>query len=330
MSSPYGEPPATGEQPPAEPTTPSVPSPERPASSDGPPVVPQYGPPPMPPFGRPTGYVVPPEPAPYASRDEPTAYADRDVPGQAPSDPALTAGYGTGAGYGTAAGYGPPPGYGPPVGDEPWLGYGPPVGYGAPPEDPRRRGTLVASVLIGLVVAAAGLVIGVLWAHLAPRVGVIRLAPGFVYADAEPEEAFGADIWFGFVGLGAGLVFTLLAWTLLRRYRGVSMMIALVLGSLVGAWLAWWIGIRIGRDQFDAIRNTVAIGDRVDAPLRLRLTDLTWDHLWPPKATGMLAVQALTAAVIYTMLAGFSAHPGLRPPSRAVSSDPAGPGDPPA
>jgi hypothetical protein len=294
----------SGDQPPATPHG-DQPPPVTPASYDVPPVVPQYGPPPMPPFGRPIAYAVPPAPDAATGSAQGSSTPANDVP----TDPAN-------GGY--------PP--------ELFQGsYDPHLGYGQPPEDPRRRGTLIASVLIGLVVAAAGLGVGVLWAHFAPRVGVIKVAPGFVYADAEPEEAIAADAWFGFLGLGAGLVFTVLAWIVLRRFRGVAMMIGLVLGSLVGAWLAWWIGVRIGRDQFEAVRDTVALGTRVDAPLRLRLTNLTWDDLWPPKLTGVIAAQALAAAVTYTVLAGFSAHPGLRPPTKPeVSSDPAGPADPPA
>ena len=199
--------------------------------------------------------------------------------------------------------------------------------YREPPEDPRRKGTLISSVVLGLVVAAAGPGIGALWAQFAPRVAVIKVAQGFVYADAEPEQAIGADAWFAFLGLGVGVVLTVLAWLVLRRYRGVAMIIGLVAGSLVAAWLAWWLGIRLGRSEFDALRATAAVGTRLDAPLVLRLTDLDRGALWPPKPTGVIAAQALAAAITYTVLAGFSVYPGLRP-TKQVSSDPDVPADP--
>ena len=197
----------------------------------------------------------------------------------------------------------------------PWPESGPPEQWLPPevPEDPRRKGTLVSSAIVALVVAGGGLGIGGLWVLLAPRVAVVKVAQGFVYADAEPEEAIAGDTWFLVLGVAAGLVFTVLAWVVLRRYRGVAMLVALVVGSLVGAWLAWYVGIRIGLAQFEAVRDTVAVGTRVDAPLVLRLTELDRHHLWPPKATGVVAAQALTAAIVYTMLAGFSIHPNLRP-----------------
>jgi MFS family permease len=276
-------------------------------SYDMPPVVPDYGPPPMPPFGKVTPYVVPPPPGPYEAPEAPQAPQEHEV-------------------YQGQEAY---------QGREAYQGqYDPHLGYTEPPEDPRRKGTLIAAVVSGLVVAAAGLGVGALWVQVAPRIGVVKVAQGFVYADAEPEQAIGADAWFAFLGLGAGALLTVLAWLLLRRYRGVAMMIGLVAGSLVAGWLAWWLGIRLGRTEFDALRGTAALGTRLDAPLVLRLTDLDRNAFWPPIPSGVIAAQALAAAITYTVLAGFSVHPGLRPPNKkavtteTVSSDPDVPADP--
>jgi hypothetical protein len=221
------------------------------------------------------------------------------------------------------------------------AGYGqlapiPIVGMPQPPpvEPGERRRDLIAAVLVAIVVAAAGLGVGVLWLRLAPRLGIIKVADGFLYADAEPEEAIAADGVFGFLGVAAGVVVALLAWVLLRRYRGVAVLIGLVVGSLVGAWLAWWLGVRLGMAQFEAVRVSAPIGARVEAPLALRLTDLDRQAYWPPKVTGVVAAQALVAAATYTVLAGFSIHPGLRPPRRrqdapgGLSLGPAVPADP--
>ena len=191
----------------------------------------------------------------------------------------------------------------------------------------------MAAAITALVVAAAGLGIGVLWLQVAPRIGIIKVAQGFIYAEAEPEEAIAADGVFGLLGAGVGILVALLAWMLLRRYRGVAVLIGLVVGSLAGAWLAWWLGVRLGMAQFEAVRDTAPIGARVEAPLALRLTDLDRHAYWPPKLTGVVAAQALVAVATYTILAGFSIHPGLRPPRRRqdalaeVSLDPAVPAD---
>jgi hypothetical protein len=297
VTNPHGDPPP-GAQPPTMP------------AHDVPPVVPNYGPPPMPPFGKVTPYVVPPAPEEPLGRQEPQGPHEPHRPQQpqGPHEPQAPELY-------------------------QWQ-YGPQLGYTEPPEDPRRKGTLIAAVGSGLVMAAAGLGVGAVWVQVAPRVGVVKVAQGFVYADSEPEQAIGADAWFAFLGLGVGAVLTVLAWLLLRRYRGVAVMIGLVAGSLAAGWLAWWLGIRLGRTEFDALRATAALGTRLDAPLVLRLTDLDRNALWPPIPSGVIAAQALAAAITYTVLSGFSVHPGLRPPAKpgngTVSSDPDVPADPPA
>jgi hypothetical protein len=207
--------------------------------------------------------------------------------------------------------------YGPPPSGEPGSPISPITNpmYLPPPPPQKGRATVVAALVVGLVVAAAGLALGWLWSALAPRIDVIRVAQGFIYAEAEPEQPVAADGYFAFLGLGVGVLITLVAWFALRRYRGVLMMIALVLGSLVGAWLAWWLGTRIGTTQFDAAKATAAVGEHIRGPLSLRLTDLDRHALWPPRPTGVIAAQALAAAITYTLLAGFSAHPNLRGPT---------------
>ena len=201
-----------------------------------------------------------------------------------------------------------------------------------PPEPGEGRRDVIAAILVAIVVAAAGLGVGLLWFEVAPRVEVIKVAEGFLYADSEPEQPVAADGWFGFLGLGVGLIVALVAWVALRRYRGIAVMVGLVVGSLAGAWLAWWLAVRMGISEFDAARAAAPIGARLDAPLALRLTDLDRRALWPPKITGVVAAQALMAAVTYTTLAGFSSHTNLRRQKRTApeqlssgSAVPAGP-----
>ena len=93
------------------------------------------------------------------------------------------------------------------------------------------------AALVALGVAAFGGVVGWVWSEVAPRLQVIKAGEGLLYADAEPEQPIAADGWFFLLGLGLGIVLAVLAWVLLRRYRGAAMLAGLTVGSLVGAML---------------------------------------------------------------------------------------------
>jgi hypothetical protein len=163
-----------------------------------------------------------------------------------------------------------------------------------------------------VVVAVLGAPLGWLWTVVAPRVGYIKVDGGFVYADPEPEQAIAGDGWFLIIGVGAGLILAVLAWLLLRRYRGVAILFALTIGSLACAWLAWWLGHKIGLDQFHHAAAGLQVGDRINGPLGLRITNLKPQHGWQPLISGVAAGQALVAALVYTCLAGFSVYEDLR------------------
>ena len=188
-----------------------------------------------------------------------------------------------------------------------------------------RRSTLFWAVLVAVVVAVVGSLLGWVWAELAPRIAVIKVDGGFVYADAEPEQAVAGDGWFALLGLAVGLIFAVAAWVLLRRHRGIAVLLGLVAGSIVGALLSWWVGYRIGFREFHHSADLAAIGTRLDAPLNLRLAHVDPKAWWKSRPTGVAAVQALSAALVYTCLAGFSANPHLRPDESADPNDPASP-----
>jgi membrane protein YqaA with SNARE-associated domain len=198
---------------------------------------------------------------------------------------------------------------------EPMFVDGPPYGAssGVVGKPPRRfAGAAIVAVAVTVLVSAAGGAIGWIWAEVSPRVVVIKSEQGFLYADAEPEQAMAGDGWFAVLGAAAGLMFAVLAWSLLRRYRGPVTLFALTLGSLIGGMLAWWVGHKIGLAQFDQARQAAPLGARLDAPLGLRITNLSRDHPWVPLITGVAAIQALVAAATYTVLAGFSGYSDLR------------------
>jgi hypothetical protein len=196
----------------------------------------------------------------------------------------------------------------------------------APAPGPNPRLVAVAraaapAAAVAAIISVLGLGIGLLWRAVSPQVlvangygyGYEPYEPGFGYAQPYPEEPVAADGWFAFLGAGAGLAFAVLAWVLLRRHRGVAMLVGLVVGSLIGAWVAWYLGVRLEYAAFEEAAAVTQLGDRLDGPLRLASTDVDRLDLWPPKLTGVVLIQALAAAITYNVLAGFSSDPQLRP-----------------
>jgi hypothetical protein len=179
---------------------------------------------------------------------------------------------------------------------------------------PARRhvGTIIAGLSVAVVVTVLGAGVGWIWSAVAPRVAVIKADGGFYYADGEPEQPVAADGWFVILGAIAGILLAVAAWHLLRRYRGPIILAGLAVGSLAGAMLASWVGYKIGMAQFDAVRNTAAIGAQLNAPLRLRITDLDPQRAFWSVPSGVIAIQALVAVGVYAVLAGFSKFIDLR------------------
>jgi len=170
----------------------------------------------------------------------------------------------------------------------------------------------MVGLVVLVIVTALGAGVGWLWEAIAPRLPVIKSAQGFLYASDEPEQPVGSDGYFVFIGLGVGILIAILAWVLLRRYRGATVLVALTVGSLAGATLAAWVGHKIGMAQFKPVSAAAPIGARLEVPLTLNMTSLDVNKLgrWP-RVNGVVAAQALAAAFAYTALAGFSAYADL-------------------
>ncbi|GAA3067761.1 hypothetical protein GCM10020000_60170 [Streptomyces olivoverticillatus] len=124
-------------------------------------------------------------------------------------------------------------------------------------------------MLIAVAVAAAGVLLGLLWAWLAPRVPLISDGKAVYLKNTEGEQAIGADGWFAILGLAfgalsAGAVF------LLRRSGGIALVVALAAGSLAASVIGWRLGIRLGPTS-DVVAHAKAVGQGVvfDAPLRI-------------------------------------------------------------
>lgn len=164
------------------------------------------------------------------------------------------------------------------AGQRPWASPPsvPPSSIGLDPADEPYRTSAARELLEGAVTAVAvavtGVVFGLLWLWLAPRVPLVATDEAVLLRNTEGEEAMGADGVFVLLGLGMGAVTgTLVYW--LRRRGGVGLVVGLTLGGLLGSLLAWRLGVWLGPTQDVAAHaREVGPGKVFDAPLKLRAT----------------------------------------------------------
>ncbi|WP_229075760.1 DUF2567 domain-containing protein [Actinoplanes sp. DH11] len=224
---------------------------------------------------------------------------------------------------------------------EPPYDPGPPAWRPAPwwrlQQGSRRpvRRTVTVTVASLLVIALLGAPLGLLWAWLAPGVPVIDVGDnGVVVNDPSPEQYIAADGWFTLLGLGFGVLVAVAAWLVLRRDRGPFLLVGVVGGTLVaGHWVAPMLGELVGRGDYEQWRASAAQGATYLAPPEVH-------------ALGPTLVPAFVAAVVLTLLAGWSNDPDLDqpgaapgygpnhppypgPPSFGGDQSPYGPGQPP-
>jgi hypothetical protein len=172
---------------------------------------------------------------------------------------------------------------------------------------------VAAVVVVALVVGALGLPLGLLWAALAPDVPLIKTATGVRLTEAQPEQFIAADGWFTLLGFGFGILVAVAAWILLRRYRGPVGLLGVAIGTVGAGLLARWIGSRIGLSEYESLLAGAAEGTSINRPPELRAGGIKWFHGVIPLIRGDLLLPAFGAAVTYTLLAGWSRWPSLRP-----------------
>jgi hypothetical protein len=165
------------------------------------------------------------------------------------------------------------------------------------------RRTAVVAVSAGIVVLVLGGPLGLLWAWLAPSVPVIDTgANGIVVNDPSPEEYIAADGWFTVLGLAFGLLVAIVAWLVLRRDRGPFLLLGVVVGTLGAGYLvAPWVGGLIGRSAYRHWQETATQGATYLAPPEVH-------------SVGPMLVPAFAAAIVLTLLAGWSNDPDLDDP----------------
>lgn len=187
-------------------------------------------------------------------------------------------------------------------------------GAGQPdePELPRRRALRRGALAVGAL-TLLGAPLGLLWAAFAPDTPVVKAPGGAVYAQPQPEQPIAADGWFSLLGLGFGVLAALALWFVLRRVRGPVGLFAATLGAFGAALVAWQVGRRIGLATFERLLATAPAGRAFSKPADLRAGDVDWVLGVLPVPHGNLLLPAFGAAVTYTLLAGWSRWPSLRP-----------------
>lgn len=162
--------------------------------------------------------------------------------------------------------------------------------FGAPPSAGLEPGELRRAVLVGLAVTVTGLLLGLAWLWLAPRVPLVSDGKAVYLENTEGEHAVGADGTFVLLGLALGAVWALLVFLLFRR-GGVPLVAALAVGGLLGSVIAWRLGVALGPTT-DVVAHAREVGKGVtfDGPLQLRAKGALL--AWPTAA--MLVHLALT------------------------------------
>ncbi|MGV9343767.1 AAA family ATPase [Streptomyces spiralis] len=175
--------------------------------------------------------------------------------------------------------------------------------YGPDGQDgPGMKTEVREGAVITVAVALGGVLMGLLWLWLAPRVPLVGDVTGNTWVvylkDSEGEQAVGVDGTFTLLALAFG-VLSAVAVFLVRRRGGVPLVVALCVGSLLGAVLAWRLGVWLGPQQ-DVIAHAQAVGKGVTFPAPLKLG-----------AKGALLAWPLAALVVHL---GITALFGPRDP----------------
>ncbi|MFF8968036.1 AAA family ATPase [Streptomyces sp. NPDC014995] len=142
-------------------------------------------------------------------------------------------------------------------------------GQGGPGMKTELREAAVVTVLVAL----AGVLLGLLWVWLAPRVPLVGdVVDGewvVYFKDTEGEQAVGVDGMFTLLAMAFGAVSALAAFAW-RRRGSVPLVVALAVGGLLGSLVAWRLGVWLG-SVGDVLAQAKAAGRGVtfSAPLKL-------------------------------------------------------------
>ncbi|MFE7559139.1 hypothetical protein [Kitasatospora sp. NPDC057500] len=188
---------------------------------------------------------------------------------------------------------------GPPAARDPYaLPPGPDLvdGKEQPAEPMAQR--LLPELRVGAATVLACLVLGVvmggLWAWLAPRVPLVVDGNKILYGDPEGEQRAGADSVFVLLGLGMGVLTALGAFLVTRkRGGGIAVAVGLAAGGLLASVGAWGLGRWLGPGS-DLVAEARRVGDGGHFQADIDLGAYGAVLAWPMAA--MVLLLALSAA----------------------------------
>jgi len=181
----------------------------------------------------------------------------------------------------------------------------------ASPARSKLKRELLAALAVAVAVALSGLAMGPLWSAVAPHAQFVMTPYGPTTVESEPEQFVADDGWYVFLALGAGLLFAILVWLLLRRYRGVLVLAGLAVGCAAAGVLTAWLGHRIGLAHYLDLRAHAPVGTRFDRPVDVRTKYVGLWYGFLPRVQGAVLVQPVAASAVYCLLAAFHPTPDL-------------------
>jgi hypothetical protein len=156
---------------------------------------------------------------------------------------------------------------------------------------------IVTAVLLVVAGALLGLLGGVIWAALSPRVvyQVYTLSPPTAYAINPETSAFiAADGIFTFIALGGGVLLGVGGYLAGVRRFGPAPMVGLIAGGVAAAFLMKWLGTLLtGGQTFDSKLATSKPGTLLKAPITLGSHGAL--AFWPVAAALVAGIPELVA-----------------------------------
>ena len=170
---------------------------------------------------------------------------------------------------------------------------------------PTARSSAVWSVALLAGSAALGLLGGLIWGEVAPRVLLQEVSAGTAQiVNTETRAFFGADVWFSGISVVAGLLTGVLGYRLAVAPRDGAarawVALALILGAVAGGFTMMWAGGQIGLSAFTRQLGSSPAGTLFPASL------------------GLGAKSALALWPLFTALVLLIAEWGTRPDSTAI------------
>jgi hypothetical protein len=124
---------------------------------------------------------------------------------------------------------------------------------------------------------------------VAPRPLLQEIAHGEAeLVNAESSAFIIADAWFALIAAVGGLITGILGYRLLVRRAGTAAAAGLVLGAVVAALLAWWVGDNIGLGTYNHLLASSPTGAVFHSSLALRAKSAL--AFWPLCTAGVILV----------------------------------------